>query len=378
MLKLSMTVYVYDPTINDPLSKVRGVGRYLQILREIFSREFIFTGNLKSYSPTVLKSSILINPFFNFLQPPLSIRRIAKKQVAVIHDIIPLKYPEHFPAGLRGNINIVLNQFALRNYDVIITDSEASKKDIVDLLHVKESKVKVVYPSLPKIFTKNNRHPERSEGSSANALFSNKLRDSSVASLLQNDKAPNSFCLYVGDATWNKNLVNLAKAIKKINVACVFVGAIFKSDQIKKANQDSPLHYIHPWQRELKAFLNETIGDKRFIFTGFLPDEELIKLYQQARLNILPSQDEGFGFSYLEAASLGCPSVLANIPVLKEISDGRGTVFANPKNPDELANAIGEIYFNSSVRQTLGSEAKQRVKFFSQKQFKESFLSCIQ
>lgn len=360
MLKLGMAVYVYDPTVNDPLSKVRGVGRYLQILRENFSKEFNFTNNLSSM--LYVSSSILINPFFDFLKPPLFIRRVAKKQIAVIHDIIPLKYPEHFPAGFRGNISIVLNQFALRNYDVIITDSQASKKDIVELLHIEENRVRIVYPTLPKIFQTAHRHLERSERSSVNAS----LDSSSIRS--QNDKIPNSFCLYVGDATWNKNLVNLAKAIKKINVTCIFVGAIFKS----------PPPHNHSWQRELKAFLNETIGDKRFVFTGYLPDKELIKLYQQAKINILPSQDEGFGFSYLEAASLGCPSVLANIPVLIEISNKRGAVFAKPNNPEELANTIAEIYFNPKLQNSLGSEAKRRSKFFSQKQFKENFMSCVQ
>ena len=134
-------------------ARSRGIGRYLQILRENFKDEFTFTdqpmANFNRFQPI----STFINPFFNLLQPPLTMFRIAKKQVAVIHDLIPLKYPEHFPVGLKGRLNIFLNKIALRNYDVIITDSEVSKKDIVNILGLDESKVKVVYPCLPRIFT---------------------------------------------------------------------------------------------------------------------------------------------------------------------------------------------------------------------------------
>ncbi len=351
-------MYLYDPTADDPLSKVRGVGRYLQILKENFP-EWIFTNKLKIENR---KLEIFINPFFNFLKPPLVRGRIAKKQIAVIHDIIPLKYPEHFPAGLRGNINIFLNQFTLKQYDLVVTDSQASKKDIIDLLHIPENKIKVIYPVLPKIFL-NNRHPERSEGSDDN-------------------KIPTNFCLYIGDATWNKNLVNIARAIKEINVTCVFVGKVFEQAKtsevlLKKSSFLTSEVNDNGWQKELNEFFYETAGDKRFIFTGYLPDIELIKLYQQAEVNILVSRDEGFGFSYLEAASQGCPSILSDIPVLHEISGDKGALFVDHKKVSDIANVIGGIYFHREKRQMLGSEAHQRTDFFSPNTFKKSFQEIV-
>lgn len=356
-------IYAYDPTAKDPLSKVRGVGRYLQILRENFSGEWIFTDKLKQ----IPADAVFINPFFNFIQPPLTAGRIAKKQIAVIHDLIGLKYPQHFPVGIKGKLNIFLNKLALRNYDVIVTDSQASKKDIVEILKVDENKVKLIYPTLPRIFTNSELNSEL---------------------LNLNSK----FCIYVGDATWNKNLVNLAKAIKIINVTCVFVGKIFGELKVKERNFHSekmfesrevgrvfsqenfaPNEIIHPWLNELKAFSEETKNDKRFKFAGFAKDYELVKFYQQARLNLLLSRDEGFGFSYLEAASQMCPSVLSDIPVLREISDGKGAIFAKPQDLNEIANTIGEIYFKKDIRNTIGSEALNRSKYFNSKLFVKSF-----
>ena len=344
---MSHRIFVFDPTLSDTQSKVRGIGRYLQILKENFP-EWIYANQLLT-SNFKLPTSILINPFFNLLQPPLIMRRIAAKQIAVIHDLIPLKYPKHFPIGIKGKLNVLLNKLALKNYYLIITDSDASKEDIVNILKLSEDKVRVIYPCLPLIF---------------------KLQTSNVKRLKLDAER---FCLYVGDVTWNKNLVNLAKAIKIINVTCVFAGKVFETKNYKL----STMNYSHPWQKEFREFLQETKDDKRFVFEGFVDDYKLIKLYQQARVNILPSRDEGFGFSYLEAASQRCPSVLADIPVLHETSDEKA-VFVSPHNPHEIANAIGEIYFDNEVRKSLGEKAHQRSKFFSPSQFKKTFLKTIQ
>lgn len=337
-------IFIYDSTTSDKLSSVRGVGRYLQILKENFP-DWTFTNQLvTSHQPL---ATVFINPFFNFLQPPLTLKRIAKKQITVIHDLIPLKYPSHYPAGIKGSIYILLNKLALKNYDLIITDSEASKLDIINILGIQENKIKVIYPCLPKV-------------------FSMKYEVSSIKSENTKYKIPDTrYCIYVGDATWNKNLVNLAKAIKIADIPIIFVGKVFKNISIS-----------HPWHKELNEFMQLVKDDKRFIFPGFIADNELIKLYKQSLINVLPSRDEGFGFSYVESAQFGCPSLLSDIPVLKEISDGKA-IFFDQNNPEDIAEKIKMIYSNKDLRNRIGTDAKKRSEFFSPEKFKEEFLSVI-
>ncbi len=346
---MTKKIFVYDPTASDKLSAVRGIGRYLQILKENFP-EWTFTNNLamKQWN----NETIFVNPFFNFLQKPVTLKRIAHKQIAVIHDLIPLKYPSHFPDGSKGTIYILLNKFALKNYDLIITDSEASKKDIIKILGIMEDKIKVIYPCLSQVLT----HPK-----------------------IPSREGTKGVCLYVGDATWNKNLVNLAKAIKLADVKCVFVGKVFEhfnTPQNPLSRGDERGVSDHPWQQELKEFFELTKNDSRFIFKGFVTDSELIKLYQQSTVNILPSRDEGFGFSWLEASSTGCPSLLSDIPVLKEISDNNA-LFFNPENPQEIAQQIKKIYSDRDLRQKLITNSKKRSLFFSSKSFKENIIMQI-
>ena len=387
-------VLCFDPTNSDSQSKVRGVGRYLQILKENFP-DWIFFNKLQVES---YKLQVFINPFFNFLQKPLTLKRIAKKQIAVIHDLIPLKYPQHFPAGIRGNFNIFLNKLALKNYDLIVTDSEASKKDIIQILKIPEEKVKVIYPCLPKIFQINSPSESKGSPTSAKSDKSEKLKISDESRILLDSSG---FCLYVGDATWNKNLVNLARAIKIANVTCVLVGKVFrinspsesegsltsdkseKSEKLKISDESRILldssglsDLTHPWQKQLNEFFKLTKDDKRFIFLGFIDDYRLIKLYQQAKVNLLLSYDEGFGLSYLEAASQGCPSVLSNIPVLKEISAGNA-LLADPENPNDLADKILRIYSDDNLRKNLSLGALKQAKIYSESNFRKSFSSII-
>ena len=388
---MNKKIFIYDPTASDKLSAVRGVGRYLQILRENFSDEFKFVSQIENYKLKT-EDSVLINPFFNFLQKPLTLRRIASKQIAVIHDLIPLKYPSHFPAGIRGNINIFLNKIALKNYDLIITDSEASKADIIDILKIKNEKLKVIYPCLSKIFieSQNLKVNPPIGGQKYNSKIKSNKKTFNFSLLTSN------FCIYVGDATWNKNLVNIAKAIKTANVSCVFVGRVF-DQKVKVVSKESLREadcrdnrqslaeeecrerlksFSHPWQSELKQFLEETKNDKRFIFAGYIPDPELFELYERASVNLLLSHDEGFGFSYLEAANFSCPSLLSDIPVLKEISNNRA-LFADPSSPYNIADKINEIYFDKILRNKIGASAKKRAGYFSPEKFKKEFLSII-
>lgn len=119
-----------------------------------------------------------------------------------------------------------------------------------------------------------------------------------------------------------------------------------------------------------------TKNDPHFIFKGFVSDFNLIKLYQQATVNILPSRDEGFGFSWLEASENGCPSLLSNISVLKEISDNNA-LFFNPEDPKDIAEKIRKIYLDQNLRQKLIINSKNRSLFFSSKTFKENIIKQI-
>ncbi len=329
-------VYVFDPTTTDEASKVRGIGRYVQILKENCPSDWIFTDTLTN----IPYHAILIQPFYTFFSPPLISRRITDRQIAVIHDVIPLKYPEQYPIGMKAYWYYLRQRWNLRHFDAFITDSIASKEDIVQHLPVPKEKISILYPTLASFFWNTQ----------------------------EKQNTPSDYCIYVGDGTWNKNLPTLACALKKTSLTCMFVGKIFAD-----AN---PLHYTHPWQADLKEFFTEANHDKRFIFTGYVSDKELLKLYIQAKLNILLSRDEGFGFSYVEAASQGCPSLLADRPIFHEIASD-AAAFVSPSNPELIAGALSELMSSDLRRSELSLKALSRAKVYNSESFKKRLLEVV-
>lgn len=338
-------IQLFDPTSIDPHSSYRGGGRFIQLLKNYLSNKVELISNLSFVNP----DSTLIIPFFDPFQPPLLTEKLAKKQIIVIYDVIPLKYKHNFPVGIKGTINAWKNKRSLKNYDLVVTISEVSKADIHHYLEIPEEKIKVIYPTLTQTF----------------------LNKQAPVSNIQHPASP--YLIYVGDVNWNKNIVNIARAIKIANIPCVFVGK--SSQTVHDSNASSELS--HPWQQEFKQFVEETKGNPLFHFPGYVSDEELKTLYQNASCNLLVSRDEGFGFSYLEAAHLGTPSLLADTPISHEIANDTA-LFVNPENPKEIADQINLLATPSStVGNALGAKAKERASFFSPEKFKEMWADLL-
>lgn len=338
-------IYIFDPTAKDPLSKTRGLGRYTKILTQAIKKAEIIADQKNTE-----KGSILIFPYID----PLKNITIAPKHttnIAVIHDVIKLKYPHAFPKGKKAKFFLFLNKLFLKRFDFFITDTKATIPDLEKYLSIPKEKITVIYPAIDQTFFEKNAESYE---------------------ILQKLNLPKKFCLYVGDTTYNKNLVNLAKAIKIINVTCVFVGKIW--EKIKDKNFLKNLN--HPELSSFKKFLEITKDDKRFIFLGYIEDRKLKSLYENAQVNVLVSIDEGFGYSPLEAGACETPSVVSNIPVFKETLEN-SALFVDPNDPYEIANGIGEIYFNDTLRNQLGKRAKKQAKKFTLENFRKNLLEFL-
>lgn len=392
-------ISVYDPTANDTQSKVRGIGRYYQTLREALdtiedidypnNSNTIKTETISQFQTTpahgkdnlliqytahiksINKDHVVVNPFFNPIQRPISLHNAGNKRIAVIHDIIPLKYPNHFPLGIRGMWYKFLANLAKKKYDIIITDSEASKQDLFNLYKIPLNTIKVIYPTVPRLFLphlnlQNTHHPFHADQEGIKPEFT----PLNLENLAENKHFINlpDFVLYVGDATWNKNLPNLARAIKLTNITCVCVGKVFEPKQSQKKH--------HPWHTDLLEFLKLVEGDKRFIFPGFVSDIDLLTLYKRAKANILLSHDEGFGLSFIEAGFMSTPSILSDIPVFREIA-GTAADYVDRKNPKDIAQKIVEHFYDAQKQEKMSIEAFEQAQEYHPERFKQKWAEVL-
>lgn len=318
--------------------RVRGTGFYLTNLRDSLLKYFpkntyqFFSRGEKLDSDVNLVHYPYFEPFF--LTLPLFSNQ---KYVATVHDLTPLVFPQSFPAGLKGNMKWNLQKASLKRAKSIITDSESSKRDLIKIAGVDASRVKVVYLAAGEQFK-----PVAKE---------------KVDIVRQKYNLPGKFALYVGDATWNKNLPRLVEAIKKINIPIVMVGKALTNKEYDKSN---------PWNADLAKVQKETENDSNFIFPGFVEDADLVSIYNGATLFVAPSLYEGFGLPILEAMACGCPVITSQEGSLGEVA-GAAAYFVDAYKSDSIAEGIKKVYEDSGLQKELKQKGLKRAAEFSWK-----------
>jgi Glycosyltransferase len=100
------------------------------------------------------------------------------------------------------------------------------------------------------------------------------------------------------------------------------------------------------------------------IITGYVPDDELIAMYNLCELFIFPSLHEGFGLPVLEAMSCGAPVIGSNTTSIPEVI-GREDALFDPYSVDSIANKIKEVLTDENFRNELREYAIKRSKEFS-------------
>jgi glycosyltransferase involved in cell wall biosynthesis len=315
--------------------QVRGIGNYIQILKSAIlsssRRSQFLVQEIKDISQ--LNSSnvnIIHYPFFELFSRSLIIPNKAKTLVT-IHDVIPLEYPNHYRAGLRGSWNLHFQKKSLTKVDKIVTDSSASASNIVKQLQIPHEKVNVVYLAAKEIFRQINQHNIKK-------------------SIKEKYKLPDKFVLYVGDINYNKNLPTLIHACKQLDITLVLVGKSFLEVDILDIN--------HPELSHLK-----NINWHDIYRLGFVPEEDLSVIYNLATVYCQPSFSEGFGLPVLEAMSCGTPVVCSKTSSLPEVAGVAGLYF-NPYDDSELIQQIKKIFQSEKTRKSLSKlSIEQSAKF---------------
>ncbi len=327
--------------------RVRGTGFYLNNLKdaltEVYGKdEFIFVKRGEKIPSSI---DLIHYPYFEpfFITLPL---RKTVRTVITVHDLTPLVFKSDFPAGVKGVAKWQIQKKVLKNSDLIITDSESSKKDIVKIVGYEESRVRVIYLAAAKHFRQ--------------------ITEEKKKEIVKKFNLPNSFVLYVGDATPNKNLPRLIESINKTHYPLVIVGQAFKNTDYDKRN---------PWNKDLKKAQEEAAKNKNIISLGFVQDEDLVALYNAATALVMPSLYEGFGLPILEAMQSGCPVITSKSGSLSEVS-GNGAHFIDPMNVESIKEGIEAVFSDEKLRESLIKRGFENVKKFSwEKTAKETYLA---
>lgn len=313
-------------------SSTRGVGVYTRELvnalrKEFPGDQFIETDRNPYKEPVDLVHFPFFDPYFLTLP-----WRFTLPTLITIHDLIPLKYPKHFPAGIRGRLKWSIQKIRARAATGILTDSLSSRTDIHDILGINSESIHVV--------------PLAASTARSTLALTPKLK--------QLYHLPDRYILYVGDVNWNKNIPGLIQAFAKLDNSSthlVLVGKVFAD------RPDIP---------EFRAVLDAIgqSGKSTLIhLLGYVPSHHLAGIYREATLYCQPSFDEGFGLPILEAMKAGCPVVTSNRGSLPEVA-GDAAVYFNPAS-HELSAVLQSLLSSHTMRAALKAAGLHHAKQFT-------------
>jgi glycosyltransferase involved in cell wall biosynthesis len=160
------------------------------------------------------------------------------------------------------------------------------------------------------------------------------------------------FILCVGDLQPRKNLKTLIAAYVKLR----------RADTIR---QKLVLVGRKAWlYDDIFAAARMSGYQEALVFTGYVPDDDLVALYNAADLFVYPSIYEGFGLPPLEAMACGTPVVTSNTSALPEVV-GDAAMTVGPLDVEALAGAIATVLASADLRARLSALGLQRAATFS-------------
>lgn len=310
-LKLSKNVSTY-------ISRKNTKNRSLRIIWE----QFLLAKELKENQISLFHGPSFVAPL---LKPC--------KYVVTVHDLSYYLFPKSLTGITRLYFSVFL-PYSLKKADKIIADSHSTKKDIMRLFRISETKIKVIHLGIDKLYT-----------SVKNKRFLGEIKTKY--------NLPQKFILFTGMLSPRKNLPRMLRAFSSIKKngwphKFVIVGAkgwLYDSifAQVKKLNLE-----------------------KEVIFTEYVPDKDLPAFYTLADLFMFSTLYEGFGLPILEAMACGCPVVTSTTSSMPEVA-GKAALLVNPRDTKAIADAIESILRDKKLRNKLIKRGFRQIQNFSWK-----------
>jgi len=114
--------------------------------------------------------------------------------------------------------------------------------------------------------------------------------------------------------------------------------------------------------------------DSKITFAGYLPDADILALYEQADVFVYPSLYEGFGLPVLEAMACGCPVIASNVSSLPEVV-GDAALLVDPYDVGALAYAMLTVLEDDDLKREMSRKGVAQARKFSWEKAGEELLA---
>jgi glycosyltransferase involved in cell wall biosynthesis len=279
---------------------------------------------------------------------PLPLRAKSAQNVYTIHDLVPLRLPFTTLDNKRQMFRL-LKKIA-RQADHIVTVSENSKRDIIELLGVAEDRVTNTYQAVHFPDAYRDR-PDETIAEQLEGSFGLEFRE---------------YLLFFGALEPKKNVARLIEGYLSSGVEIPLVlvaGAGW--------NNDAETKLIAELRDRQRLDAQSNRRPRRTVHRfDYAPFSMLVTLIRGARAVVFPSLYEGFGLPVLEAMVLGTPVVTSRESSVPEIA-GDAALLVDPYNTDEIAAAIRTIVNDADLWSELVHRGKAQAAKFSVDRYRE-------
>ncbi|PZV18235.1 MAG: mannosyltransferase [Pseudanabaena sp.] len=268
-----------------------------------------------------IKSQLLFSPI------PESPLWSQCRSVVMVHDFIPLRFPNHF-SPLTPYHRYYVPQ-VLKQAEYIICNSQSTADDVIHFCNISANKI------LPILLGYDSQHfqPEKE----------------------LNYKSPNHslypYFLYIGRHDPYKNISRVISAFANLN-----------------PNREYQLWLSGPsddrYTPSLKKQVQELGITDRVKFLDYVPYDDLPKIISRAIALVFPSLWEGFGLPVIEAMACGTPVITSNLSSLPEVA-GDAAILIDPYKVAEITDAMQAIANDTGLRSHLSQLGLQRATQFS-------------
>lgn len=305
--------------LNDEAHKTKHA--FLKLLREIITKhdltKHVARNMIEMYSQAFSRS-------YNLYWEPAIIPRTTIRSAATItsvHDMSLHLFPQWHSDE---SVCFFKNHFFknIKRTDMIITDTEAIKYEVSEILKFPLDRITSISLGVDSgVFRR----------------YDKKMLEECAHKYKITDK----FILIVGSIEPRKNLIRLIQAYKllpqsiKDEYKIIIVGG-------------------KGWKnKEIHSLINSEYENIKYL--GFVPDKDLALIYNLASLYVYPSLYEGFGLPPLEAMSCGTPTIVSDIPSVREVC-ADSAFYINPNDTSSIRDAIEYLLLNESVRQEMSEK----------------------
>jgi glycosyltransferase involved in cell wall biosynthesis len=239
------------------------------------------------------------------------------RTVVTFHDMTFFIFPEHHTLSRRILFRFFINA-SRRRATSLIADSESTRLDAIRLVGAPPEKIHTVPLGITSDF-----YPEN------DPAILNPVR--------QKYNLPERFLLFVGLLEPRKNLPALLQAFARLSpslgkIKLVIVGRM-------------------GWMYEKTDRLVHSLSlTERVLFTGYVDQADLPRVYNLAEAAVYPSLYEGFGLPVLEAMACGTPVITSNVSSMPEIA-GEAGIMLPPNDIPALTQAMEHLLQTPDERQ---------------------------